>query len=374
MTIRDTLIKYRSLVNHKGEIGLEIETETLDQYVIPEFALWDHHADDSLRNVGREYILKRPLVMKEFKLALKEFETKTKGIKFLTPAETFTTSVHTHLNIQHDNFQTFGNFLTIYSLVENFLVRFAGANRRSNLFCLPIIDAEVTFENIMKMMVNIEKKNFNSMIWPEDTTKYGALNLYAIGQYGSFEIRLLEGTTDVERIENWVELLFSIMKYSRNKELTPPQFIKQFRDKGPKLLDDIFGERRKLIQFDKNVEDDLLDSNLWYASSIASSVKDWTKLDPQVKPRKLTSADLDKWAQYLYRRDYDALAEAEKRRLLEVVKENNYGMPGEEEQEEEQVTWDRPLRTAAAQRTAERMGIIANTVPLPPRAEPEDDF
>lgn len=296
MTISNALTKSfgNNYKNYPGDIGLEIETETTEEYKVPKFSFWTVHADGSLRGFGQEYVLKQPLDFeKAFPEALKEFKDKTKHIPFVK--DSITTSVHVHLNMLNDNFVTLGNFLTAYSFVENILIRFSGDDRLSNLFCLPICDAEETYQNIMRMMQALPKKQYGRLQFEPDNTKYGALNLSSLVRYGSLEVRSFRGTTDIDLIHTWVGVLYSILRYSRQKELTPPQIIAAYKEKGIEILSDIFGEYRKIIRHKE--EDKLLDDNLWYAVNIAcGAVKDWTKIDEIPNAKKPKLKDLDEIA------------------------------------------------------------------------------
>lgn len=181
-----------SYAAHKGTFGLEIETETAEAYDVPKFSFWDVHRDGSLRNFGQEYVLKQPLDFNEhIPLALEEFRVKTsKGI-LISLELCSQTSVHVHINFLGETFQTLGNFLTIYSLTENLLIRMSGADRLSNLFALPICDAETTFFNMKNMLDGIKAKQYNSMVFDPEYTKYAAINLAALSRFGSLEIRSL---------------------------------------------------------------------------------------------------------------------------------------------------------------------------------------
>lgn len=306
MTIRNALAKTfgRSYNNFKGEVGLEIETESRTDYKIPEFSFWVLHNDGSLRDIGREFVLRQPLMVdKELPEALKEFDDKTKGIKFVE--NSITTSTHVHLNMLNETFLTLGNFLTVYTLVENLLIRFSGEDRKSNLFCLPMCDAEEIFYSILKMVQGIGNKKYQSLSFSPDNVKYGAINLASLVGIGSLEVRSFRGTTDTKLIEKWVRILYCILQYARQDKLLPPQIILQFKEKGAELLSEIFGEFREDIRHKE--EDKLLEKNFWYAASIAYSIKNWDKLEEVAKPKKGKSKDIEKLAQAMFERRFEDL-------------------------------------------------------------------
>lgn len=308
MTIQNALTNFfgNRYKTYKGDIGLEIETETEAPYDIPKFSFWNSHPDNSLRGFGMEYTLKQPLDFKiTFPKALEEFNEKTKGVPFVK--DSITTSVHVHLNFLNDNFVTLGNFLTLYSLTENLLIRASGEDRLSNLFCLPICDAEEIHHNMVRMFRGIKDKKYASMNFEAENTKYGAINLSSLVNFGSLEIRSFRGTTDIKTISDWVGTLHTMQSYARTPNLVPPQIILGFKEKRTEYLTDVFGEYRKFIRHQD--EEALIEKNFWYAAALAYEVKDWSKLEEIVKPKKVKSKDLDKVSMTLYGRNFEALGD-----------------------------------------------------------------
>lgn len=296
-----------------GDIGLEVETECKIDYEVPKFSFWTVHNDGSLRDIGREFVLKQPLDFENsFPKALNEFQEKTKGIPFIQ--DSITTSVHTHLNILNDNFTTLGNFLTLYSLVENLLIRASGEDRLSNLFCLPICDAEEIYHNIIRMMDGISKKKYVSMHFEPDNAKYGALNLASISAYGSLEIRSFRGTTDINLIKQWVGTLYSMLKFSRESGLLPPQIVLNYKDRGAEFLTDVFGEYRPFIRHPD--EENLIEKNFWYSANIAYSVRDWKALSQEPKPKSPKPKDLERLAMKLYSASFESLSYDQQKNVL----------------------------------------------------------
>jgi len=289
----------------KGDYGLEIETETINPYDVPKFSFWSAHVDRSLRNFGMEYVLKTPLSLeKEIPEALDEFSTKLKGVNFIK--DSITTSLHVHVNVLNMSFRELGNYFVAYTLAENLLVRFSGESRKSNLFALPICDAEGTYHNMIHLLRSVESLNFNRLYFDPEAVKYAALNLASLDRFGSLEIRSFRGTTDVKEILSWVEILDKIKVFATAENRTPVDIVESYRARGPNIVRDIFGDKYALIRHD--AEEQLIDKNFWYASSIAHSLKSWENLGevPQVKAK----ANLDELAIKLFGRAFnDLLAE-----------------------------------------------------------------
>lgn len=308
MSILEFLRPYKNFKRYDGEIGIEIETETKEPYDSPAMTFWHVKEDGSLRNFGREYILKQPVKYnKELDLCLDEFSVKTKSLKFLN---TYTTSVHIHLNILNESFKTMGNFLTLYALFENLLIRYSGEDRLSNLFCLPIVDAEETYKNVINMFLNIEKKQYKSVFLTTSTVKYAALNLGAIGNYGSLEIRSFRGETDIKIIKTWVSLLYSMMEYAR-KNHNPKDIMLNWKNKKLDLITEIFGKNAEHILYKdslKLIEKD----NVYYAAAIAYSIpKSWDLIDKQDEQKNPKEKDLQALARKHFGADLSHLDEAQ---------------------------------------------------------------
>lgn len=320
MAIYDHLSNYKNFRKYSGEIGLEIETETKQRYNIPDFYFWNSHGDGSLRDYGIEYVLKQPVSFKkELPDALKEWGDKTKSIKFIK--DSISTSVHVHLNMMPESFRTLGNFLTTYVLVENLLIRYSGPDRISNLFCLPVCDAEDMIFLLENMFKHISSKMYKSMIINEQTAKYAACNIAALGAYGSIEIRSFRGETSTEKIEKWVEILYNILEFARTNT-NPKQILELWRKNELEILDIVFKNNKKEI-FRKDARE-LIAKNTWYAAMIAYAVKDWETLDVEEKVAtfKPTEKQMNDCSLKHFNVLFDNLSDADKGHVLYLLEKD----------------------------------------------------
>ncbi len=276
-----------------GTFGIEIETEVESASVYPPFTFsefyptkghqqsdtilglpqWEAHTDNSLRNYGLEFVLKKPLDFKEARQALDDFGSVFVDIPFIKNAPA--TSVHVHVNFQNDSFVTLANFLTIYFYIENVLMEISG--RRSNLFALPVRIAG----NIIPAVVNFFKNialgqpaggsvNINSH-------KYGALNVANLWTHNSVEIRSLEGTTDPERIKEWIAILEKI-KIQANLFKDPREILLKIKNDRRYFLGVI---PPSLLESVSRL-DDMLDMNLPLIYPIVGAV-DWDTVEEKYK-------------------------------------------------------------------------------------------
>lgn len=298
---------------YKGTFGIEIETESAVRYEVPTFAFWVQHQDNSLRDFGVEYVLKQPLqIEKEIPEALEEFKEKTKHVKFKEQSNT--TSVHVHMNMLNLNTLQFANFLTVYSLVENLLVRFCGESRTSNLFALPICDAEETYVNILELLRGIGNFKYHTLNLPVESTKYAAINLSALSRFGSLEIRTMGGVTDTKVILDWVSILNALLEYAKGVK-DPLTFVEAYRVRGLGIIEEIFGKYSKLLLIPGS--EHYLDKNLWYTTSIADVSKDWETFGEPPKPK--ASPDMDITSIKLFGKKFEALTSEQQIKVHEYV-------------------------------------------------------
>lgn len=312
-TVFEKFSNFKAYKRHDGDFGLEIETETLEPYKVPTMAFWETHADGSLRHHGIEYVLKQPLKFgPDLEAAYTEFADKTGKFPFIE--DSITTSVHVHMNILNENFVTLGNIFTVYALVEQILIEFSGPSRKSNLFCLGMADAEETYKGIKTILKGFSEKYYAVVQqFDRDNSKYSALNLAAMSMFGSLEFRSFRGTADVGIIRRWVGILHEMLEYCR-KDITPHDIIRDFKNKGSEILQDIFGEYRRELRC-KN-EEKMLEDNFWYAAQIAYSLKDWALLKKEPAKKKPSAKDLDRIAIKLYNREFNALGSDEQRYIF----------------------------------------------------------
>lgn len=298
-----------------GQYGIEIETEVddLDDYKnkikydpnidfyrpSEELPGWKLVRDGSLRGFGVEYVFDGPKNFDKALRALDDFGKWSEGIPFHKDAPG--TSVHVHINMLDKTFIQMGNFLTIYSLVENLLVEMSGETRRSNLFALPMRCSETTYQNIVKMFVGMSQAKWQSLSHHEGSVKYAALNLCRLTKFGSVEIRTYRGTTDVSDIKRWLELIDKIVTFSDNEDLDPRMIMEIYKTDPVIFFHEVFGGMANDLVGKYSYTNILgmMDRNLWYAASIAYCLKDWSVvLEPfsilrspkQPKPSSYTEA------------------------------------------------------------------------------------
>lgn len=294
---------------HTGDVGVEIETETKEPYVHPSMKFWSPHRDGSLRDFGMEYTHIVPVSRgRELRASLEEFRDKIVK-KFPLIKDSFSTSTHVHINFLNDKWVDLANFITTYLLVENLLIRYSGPDRLSNLFCLPMCDAEAELEAHQQLFKSIQNLQFRKMAPSPDSYKYSALNICNITKLGTMEIRSMRGLTDIDEIETWVNILLSLKDFAKTDNFTPQSILQMYKDQGPRITRQIFGDYYRLFEFpDKEA---LINRNLWYSANATRFCKivddKWGFPKPKKVYREHMLVELDKLSQENFGENYGNL-------------------------------------------------------------------
>lgn len=198
-----TVAKYFNIPDRKltdGDLGVEVEVEGCNlPRRIPRY--WNTDYDGSLKGEAYEYVLAKPLKKPELAKALVELDK-----AYLTNGSVVNDSVrcgvHVHVNVQKLTITQLYNFFTLYSLFEGPLLHYCGKGRDGNLFCLPLNKSP---QVVYALREAAQQKEFRPLY--DDAYRYCAMNVKALGQYGSLEFRALRGGPDLQRVYKWAELL-----------------------------------------------------------------------------------------------------------------------------------------------------------------------
>lgn len=205
-----------------GDVGIEIEVE--GRRLPDVYEHWRMEADGSLRGPeNMEYVLRKPLTLKEAKVALDHLDEKYKEFESEVH-DTVRAGVHVHVNVQHLNIVQLYNFMTLYIVLEEVLVRWCGEYREGNLFCLRTCDADYLLH---QLQAAAQAQYFRPLV--HDNLRYSSMNVKALGTYGSLEFRAMRGTRDLGLIYQWAEVLVGLRDYAKQFE-RPERIIEGFSE------------------------------------------------------------------------------------------------------------------------------------------------
>ena len=306
-----------------GEFGIEIETETKEANYYPKdffgeslaqetpghgvkvfwhprsIPEWTVTEDGSLRDFGREFVLKEPLNYDLAMMAIDSWGQATKDIRFTQNAPS--TSVHVHMNITKFTPLQLVNLFTLLVFFENLLTEFCGETRRSNTFARPCRCVDAILDNIRRMIDGIENGSKKSIVFSPAQAKYAVLNLSTMSLYGSLEVRSMRGTTNPEEIKDWLSILNRLYKYAQLPGLTPSTFYDVYREIEFEIVDRIFGSDSDKLKH--NNWRDMLRRNEFFLADIATLVQSWgefgTKYSSRDDKDSLSSNELYQIAQQM---------------------------------------------------------------------------
>lgn len=206
-----TVAKWFGVPNHllvKGDVGVEIEVEGKNLPNAPKH--WRKDQDGSLRgDENAEYVLKEPLSLDQLAIALKYLKLAYKKNESVID-DSVRAGVHVHVNVQSLNIVELYNYITLYLILEELLVKFCGQTREGNLFCLRACDADFL---IHSLKVAARTRKFRVLV--TDDLRYSAMNVKALGTYGSLEFRSMRGTDDFSVIQAWAEVLVNLREAAK---------------------------------------------------------------------------------------------------------------------------------------------------------------
>lgn len=224
-----------------GDVGIEIEVEGRNLPFVEKF--WRNEQDGSLRGEeSREYVLAEPLSLKDARLALAYLDAQYKANDTVVD-DSVRAGVHVHVNVQDLNMIELYNFMTLYLILEEVLVKWCGPHREGNLFCLRAGDADFLIGQLQNVA---ESRNFHEL--HSDQLRYSSMNVKALGTYGSLEFRAMRGTRDLGLIHQWATVLVGLREVAKGFE-SPEKIIEGFSEGEAKgFLIKALGEHHKAFQ------------------------------------------------------------------------------------------------------------------------------
>lgn len=231
-----------------GLIGIEVEVEFAHGHEQEDVLAsgckgWSLDRDGSLRGPSLEFVLRQPCTIPKLNLYLNRlFEClDSKDIK-----NTGNCSVHVHINCQEMSSNELAKFITLYVILEQYLLTLCAPTRKSNLFCLSFLDAEdqyIQFDKICK----------GDPIISREGSKYAALNLSSLAAYGSLEFRALQFPVTKEELHSWITTLLKIRDYSLTFD-TPSDILMRYSEVGLRdLVGIVLGTEESILISEETV-------------------------------------------------------------------------------------------------------------------------
>lgn len=214
----------RSEPKEGAEVGIEIEVEGVNLPTVAPKG-WEIHPDGSLRGESNEYVFRGPAPRSEVRSRL---EALNKALAGSTINQSYRTSVHVHVNQQDVKIKDIFSQILLFMAFEDVLTELCGKERIGNLFTLRAKDAEYYSQSILNAI-----REDRISVLNDQHLRYTACNPYSLFSHGTLEYRSMRGTTDIEIIQDWVNLLLSIKDASINYFVNPIQIVQDVSSLGP---------------------------------------------------------------------------------------------------------------------------------------------
>lgn len=190
---------------HDFVVGIELEIEANKENtpICAATLGWQVDKDGSLRNDGRE-LISPPIPGSKAK---SDFEFIHRNIKLGKNPFTERTSIHVHVNCMYLTQKQVKNILLWYNLFEPIFFTLVDTHRRHNIHCVPLEQTVVSGHFKRALPVIVGK-------W----SKYSALNLLPLQEYGTIEFRHMDGHNSVPRFNQWLTIIERLWTLGVNED------------------------------------------------------------------------------------------------------------------------------------------------------------
>jgi len=218
--------------------GIEIELENIKIKHIPD--AWNIIEDNSLKINGKEFTLPvwNTYAKEYLEILFNALETKEHSQRC---------SVHVHCDVTSFTIYEIRTLILLYIIFERALFNYSG-NRWDSNYCVPVNDFFTYKTKDIKL-------NQLELIFP----KYAAFHLIPEGKLGTVEYRHMVGNTNVDYINNWIQILAELTKAAKTINLE--DLVNQINDMRTvssywNLSKQVFKDTYQLLQY-QNFQSDI---------------------------------------------------------------------------------------------------------------------
>jgi len=122
--------------------------------------------------------------------------------------------LHVHFGLDKVDFATYKNIFYNYAKIESVIDSFMPQSRRENGYCKPF---RAYGNNIYELLSYASDKNDIARIFSND--RYFKVNPVAYQRHNTIEFRQHSGTTDYEKMSNWIEFLKALIEFSKSHRI-----------------------------------------------------------------------------------------------------------------------------------------------------------
>ena len=122
--------------------------------------------------------------------------------------------LHVHFGLDKVDFATYKNIFYNYAKIESVIDSFMPQSRRENRFCKSFREYG---NNIYELLSYASDKYDIARIFGND--RYFKVNPVAFQRHNTIEFRQHSGTTDYEKMSNWIEFLKALIEFSKSHRI-----------------------------------------------------------------------------------------------------------------------------------------------------------
>ena len=259
------------LVDSDTYVGIEQEFEGMNVDSCSELhprEYWVPVHEDSIRQ-GVEFIFNRPLKGRDIPKALREFERFLKFAKSKysrTPIISNRCSLHAHIDVRDTHLTDIIRFIQVYAMYEKVIFSYLDLSRYKNNYCIPLCSS--SFNEVLSKLETLVEGGTHDLnhkitnLLVDNCSKYGALNILSILNFGSLEFRLHPGTFNRSSILEWINILLSMKKWAiSNKDAWNTLSLSSVNNE--MFTEEIFGKRAICLTSSHTFEEDLNYGKSW---------------------------------------------------------------------------------------------------------------
>jgi hypothetical protein len=225
------------------DVGVEIEMEGQD---FPEhgetYGNWHLTEDNSLRGESGEFVLRKPVFIKDLPKALDQLQD-TLDYHETVVYNSHRAGVHVHINVQNLSLRQLVAMVALYSMFEKGLMTYCDPTRRGNHFCLPFSDASGVLDLFKESL-----ESGRLLLLKNDDIRYSNFNFTSLFKYGSVEIRSLESTQDFSKINTWANLLLCLREFAKTVKVPTDLFATASGAGYNGFVEKVFGKWADIIR------------------------------------------------------------------------------------------------------------------------------
>jgi hypothetical protein len=204
-----------------AKVGIEVELERWGGQW-PDRKYWTGKGDGSLRNDGVEFVTNGGMCGLDIAVALRNLCTAavTHGWDVGYPRA----GIHLHLDVTDLDWESgqLARLVANYMIVEHAMISFAGDWRRECGYCVPFDLGQGDFDRLSTILYNKDLESEELIEFVGELSKYQALNLKPLSQFGTIEFRALPTTFDYGRIMTWVKIVLALKRSAMTVDKREP--------------------------------------------------------------------------------------------------------------------------------------------------------